>query len=99
MLGTKLRALYQRKKGRDLYDLHQAFTSLPNLNTDLIIICFKKYIGDKKILRLDFLKSMEEKLLDQQFQEDIIPLLPKEKRSFDPHSAYEMIRINLIEKI
>ena len=26
LLGTKLRALYQRRKGRDLYDLYQALT-------------------------------------------------------------------------
>lgn len=26
LLGTKLRALYQRSKGRDLFDLHQALT-------------------------------------------------------------------------
>lgn len=27
LLGTKLRALYQRKKGRDLFDLQKALTS------------------------------------------------------------------------
>ena len=32
LLGTKLRALYQRKKGRDLFDLHYA---LENLDVDV----------------------------------------------------------------
>ena len=27
LMGTKLRALYQRKKGRDLFDLHKGLTA------------------------------------------------------------------------
>ena len=36
LLGTKLRALYQRKKGRDLFDLYKALT-LQEVNPDEII--------------------------------------------------------------
>ena len=36
LLGTKLRALYQRKKGRDLFDLYKALT-LHEVNPDEII--------------------------------------------------------------
>lgn len=39
LLGTKLRALYQRRKGRDLYDLHKAFTLRDNLNIEHLIEC------------------------------------------------------------
>lgn len=38
MLGSKLRALYQRKKGRDLFDLYYALTNL-DLNTNKLIRC------------------------------------------------------------
>jgi predicted nucleotidyltransferase component of viral defense system len=40
LLGSKLRALYQRRKGRDLYDLHMALVNFPDLATDDIIRCF-----------------------------------------------------------
>ena len=40
LLGTKLRALYQRKKGRDLFDLYKALT-LHEVNPDEIIRCYK----------------------------------------------------------
>jgi len=34
LLGTKLRALYQRKEGRDLYDLATALTRAPHLDAN-----------------------------------------------------------------
>jgi predicted nucleotidyltransferase component of viral defense system len=43
LLGTKMRALYQRSKGRDLYDLYK-FLATYHLNTDQIIQCYKMYI-------------------------------------------------------
>lgn len=36
LIGTKLRALYQRKKGRDLFDLQKALEN-QNLNTDNVL--------------------------------------------------------------
>ena len=43
LLGTKLRALYQRKKGRDLFDLYHAITTA-DVNVDNIISCYRKYM-------------------------------------------------------
>jgi predicted nucleotidyltransferase component of viral defense system len=40
LLGTKLRALYQRKKGRDLFDLFYA-SQHTDLNLDRIIRCYQ----------------------------------------------------------
>ena len=42
LLGTKLRALYQRSKGRDLFDLNYARLNM-ELNLEQIIKCFKEY--------------------------------------------------------
>lgn len=44
MIGTKVRALYQRRKGRDLYDLYKALT-LSNLNIEQVITCYKEYMN------------------------------------------------------
>lgn len=43
LLGTKLRALYQRKKGRDLFDL---FTASRRATIDLarVVTCFTRYL-------------------------------------------------------
>ena len=42
LLGTKLRALYQRKKGRDLFDLAYALQNA-EVNADEIIRCYRRY--------------------------------------------------------
>ena len=43
LVGTKVRALYERRKGRDLYDLYKALQNT-ELNTDNVICCFKGYM-------------------------------------------------------
>lgn len=45
LLGTKMRALYQRRKGRDLYDLYVALRTLPHLDRQAILHCFTNYIA------------------------------------------------------
>jgi predicted nucleotidyltransferase component of viral defense system len=42
LLGTKLRALYQRKKGRDLFDLSLALTH-PTVDPDRVVTCFTRF--------------------------------------------------------
>ena len=39
LVGTKLRALYQRRQGRDLYDLFKVLT-MANVNVDNVIRCY-----------------------------------------------------------
>ena len=36
LVGTKLRALYQRRKGRDLYDLYKALNT-SDINIDIVL--------------------------------------------------------------
>jgi predicted nucleotidyltransferase component of viral defense system len=40
LLGTKLKALYQRKKGRDLFDLYWALIHL-DIDIGKVIHCYK----------------------------------------------------------
>ena len=44
ILATKLRALLQRDKGRDLFDLKQAADTFPNLDHDKVVDIFQKYL-------------------------------------------------------
>ncbi len=43
LLGTKLRALYQCRKGRDLFDLYQAL-NLRALDNNKLIQCYQEYM-------------------------------------------------------
>ncbi len=73
LLGTKLRALYQRKKGRDLFDLSLALETFSDLNRDKIIQTFNFYLTkqEQQITRAQFEKNLCEKLNDKSFAEDV----------------------------
>jgi len=100
MLGTKLRALYQRKKGRDLFDLYYALSNM-ELNVYSILKCYKEYMAfsvEKPPTKEQFLRNMEEKLIDPDFQGDIYGLL-RPGIEYDPTKAYQLIKKELIEKL
>ena len=44
LLATKLRALLQRDKGRDLFDLNHALNALPDLDVDRVVELFVRYL-------------------------------------------------------
>ena len=75
LLGTKLRALYQRRKGRDLFDLA---TALEDERTDprRIIAAFQQYMGHgHRVTRALFEQNIAAKLSDAQSGADMGPLL------------------------
>lgn len=76
LLGTKLRALYQRRKGRDLFDMA---TALSNGAVDpaRIVAAFRRYMdeGGQAITRAEFEGNLAAKLDDKRFLSDIPPLL------------------------
>ncbi len=93
LLGTKMRALYQRRKGGDLYDLYIAFTTISNIDASLIVRCFLEYMSRSAhhVSREIFLANIEKKLENNDFNVDIIPLLPQQKKSFNAKIAYEYL--------
>lgn len=101
LLGTKLRALYQRRKGRDLFDLWKAITSVM-LNPDMIVKCYKEYMNfslDKPIpTKKEFLLNIDKKKSDAEFLGDTVALLrPNEK--YDQFEAFQIINQQLIERM
>lgn len=96
LLGTKLRALYQRRKGRDLFDLA---TALEDGAADpaRIIAAFAKYMdhGGHHVTRALFESNMEAKLRDAQFTADIGPLLAPGYK-WDIDSAADVVSTRLI---
>lgn len=76
LFGTKLRALLQRRKNRDLFDLNEGLRQL-SMDTDKLIACFEHYLAleGKRITRAAAEQRMLEKLA-RSLTEDIAPLLP-----------------------
>jgi predicted nucleotidyltransferase component of viral defense system len=99
LLGTKLRALYQRRKGRDLFDLWLALDK-KLLDPERVIACFTQYIQQQgqSISRAQFEQNIYEKQSDRAFLEDIQPLL-RADLDYDPGLAMKRVRESLIEKL
>jgi len=76
LFGTKLRALLQRRKNRDLFDLNEGLKQLL-MDPDKLIACFEHYLAldGKPITRAAAEQRMLEKLA-WSLTDDIAPLLP-----------------------
>lgn len=100
LLGTKLRALYQRSKGRDLFDLYYSLIT-QNPDCDKIIFCFKKYMdlynGGAKTGK-EILMNLDEKMKNTDFLGDIKALIRPEI-TYDANQAYELVRTEIIDRL
>ncbi len=99
LMATKLRALYQRRKGRDLFDLSVALEET-ELDPDCVITAFLQYMehGGHHITRDAFEQNIQKKLLDARFNADIGPLLTT-GFSWNSQDAMENIRSRLIARL
>ncbi|MBF0562864.1 MAG: nucleotidyl transferase AbiEii/AbiGii toxin family protein, partial [Alphaproteobacteria bacterium] len=77
LLATKLRALLQRDKGRDLLDLAHALAVFPDLDVKRIAATLGHYLrrAEISISRAEAEKRMFAKLVSPRFVTDIRPLL------------------------
>ncbi len=100
LLGTKLRALYQRSKGRDLFDLYYAAQNR-ELNIPEIIDIFKVYMkkstGKKLPTQKEFLINMENKKNDTNFTGDMEALLRIEI-NYNDEAAFKWLKEVLIKE-
>lgn len=99
LLGTKMRALYQRRKGRDLFDMWYAVTQ-SNTDVNKILDAWKFYMEHEgnTISQQEFLDNMDRKMSDQDFLVDLQGLL-RPGLSYDIAKAYEFVKKELLEKI
>ncbi len=100
LLSTKLRALYQRKKGRDLYDLYKAFI-LSNPNPDEVLSCYVSYMAFIKVkspTRKQFVNNLKEKLQDKVFIGDTASLL-RPGENYNVQEAFNVVNETLMEKL
>ena len=99
LIATKLKALYQRRKGRDLFDLWLVFES-NRVNADQVIEIFQTYCANEgtTISKELFQKNLEVKKLNKDFQMDMYVLLPT-KAQWDFDNAYEFVQDRIISKL
>ena len=99
MLGTKMRALFQRKRGRDLFDLYWALTQSPApLDPARITASFEHYLNQegRKAGRAQFIRILNEHLKDRGFCSDMRPLL-RAGITYDPQVAGRYVKTHLLE--
>ena len=91
LMGTKLRALYQRKKGRDLFDFNLA---LPRVDLPTVVHVWREYMefrGGEVPTARQFAMNMDEKMALNDYLGDVDPLL-RSGVTFNPHEAYAMFK-------
>ena len=98
MLGTKMRALFQRKRGRDLFDLYWALTlAKPQVTPEAIIESFLHYLRQEgsSAKRAEFIAILDSHLADKGFCSDMTPLL-RVGAKYDPQEAGEYVKAKLL---
>ena len=97
--GTKLRALYQRKKGRDLFDLW-LLLERKLIDPERAVDCFCRYMeqGGTPVSRAQFEANLAEKAEDAAFRNDIKPLLATNV-DYTPDAGFDVVGRELAARL
>ena len=93
LVGTKVCALYQRLKGRDLFDRYTAHIT-DKLNLDRVMTAYDRYlrfVASHAPTYKEFVLNMDEKMHNPEFLGDTTDLL-RPGLTFDPQPAWEKVR-------
>lgn len=99
LMSTKFRALFQRSKGRDLFDLWLGIRHF-NVDCEKVVEGFKKYNAHHStvIHRSHFETNLSEKMTNPNFLTDIQPLLA-EGTTWNENDAWEAVNEELISRL
>ncbi|WP_147522430.1 nucleotidyl transferase AbiEii/AbiGii toxin family protein [Brevibacterium senegalense] len=97
LVATKIRALYQRSKGRDLFDLWLALDHL-QLDPDGILAAFEPYRPENMTATRAQL-NLEQKLGDATFRRDLDPLVVQWPAGYDVNDAAELVSDTLLARL
>jgi predicted nucleotidyltransferase component of viral defense system len=99
LIGTKFRALYQRSKGRDLYDLWMAISKL-NVDCNKVLEAFSYYNTKHniKISRAEYEKNLFGKMSSVDFLSDAKQVLPQ-AATWSPEQAFEVVLNHLVKEL
>jgi len=97
LVGTKVRALYQRLKGRDLFDVYTAISS-GKLDVERVMAAYDRYlrfVASHAPTYKEFVLNMDDKMQNPEFLGDTAGLL-RPGIAFDPQAAWDKVRENLV---
>ena len=99
LLATKLRALYQRRRGRDLFDLWEAWNRA-NVDPARVVAAFGTYLEASgiRVTRADFERNLAGKAQDRAFLSDVMPMLAPGV-GYDPLAALELAQQEFIVRL
>ena len=99
LLGTKMRAMYQRRKGRDLFDLWLGLTE-GGADPEAVVAVFLRYMDaeNSKVGRQSYLDNLTPKLSHPGFLSDIDPLLV-EGTAFAMSDGYAVVKELLLARL
>jgi predicted nucleotidyltransferase component of viral defense system len=99
LLGTKLRALYQRKKGRDLFDLWLGLAN-PEVSDDNLLAGFEAYMSfiGAATTRAQFETNMSTKMQDSAFIGDLSQLV-RPNLKYDAQLAWNTVHERLVSRL
>jgi predicted nucleotidyltransferase component of viral defense system len=99
LLGTKLRALYQRRKGRDLFDLWLGLTQ-GGANATRIAEAFHAYLKAEghAVTAAQLRQNLAAKMSDAAFLSDVPPLL-RPGIAYDAPEAHRLIERELLTRV
>jgi len=103
MLGTKMRAMLQRKKGRDLFDIYWALRQASGApaSPEKVLEAFTHYMSKEgsRVNRTEFVEHLDECLADAAgYCTDMRPLLRKDLH-YDPHLAAGLVKEALLFRL
>lgn len=90
LMGTKLRALYQRRKGRDLFDLWHVLTEM-GVDDDRIIKAFNHYMGGAAFDYKALADNLADKIGENDFRADLNELVATPPAGYELTSAADVV--------
>ncbi len=99
LLATKLRALFQRRKGRDLFDLATALRQ-EAVDPEQVVSVFMEYMKyeGQPLTRAQVEQNLSVKWHDSQFYADVGPLLAEDV-SWDPEAGLPLVQNELVARL
>lgn len=98
LMGTKLRALYQRSKGRDLFDLWHVLIEA-NADDERIIQAFNHYMTDRAFGYPELAANLAAKLADPGFAGDLNDLVAIPPAGFELATAADVVMERLASRL
>ena len=97
LIATKIRALYQRSKGRDLYDIWLALDQL-SMCPQKILTAFPAY-RPENLSSEELIANLGEKMNDKQFTTDVANMIRHDAPEYDAQEACALVIQELLSRI